>query len=87
MLAPVPGENPMDTLDPAELTKQISAASKLIAAETGWQLYDPQLDRFTDPEADSEDFRRVFDGGRATLRAMVDEPEPKKSKWKRLLGG
>jgi hypothetical protein len=78
-----------DTLDPAELTRRVSAASKLIAAETGWRLYDPQLDRFSDPEADAEDFRRVFDGGRAALRRIADEPEPsaKKSKWKRLLGG
>jgi hypothetical protein len=35
----------------------------------------------------SYDVHRVFDGGRATLHRMVDEPEPKKSKWKRLLGG
>ena len=54
MLSPVPGEDPMDTLE------------RLV-----------------------EDSRRVFDGGRAALRQLADEPEParRRSTWKRLLGG
>jgi hypothetical protein len=43
--------------------------------------------RELNPSLDKSEFDRVFDGGRATLHRMVDEPEPKKSKWKRLLGG
>ena len=76
-----------DSLDPAELTTQIGDASKLIATETGWRLYDPQLEQFTDPAADAESFQQAFDVGREAVHRIVDEPEPKRSKWKRLLGG
>jgi hypothetical protein len=76
-----------DSLDPAELTSQIGDASKLIATETGWRLYDPQLARFTDPETDAEKFSKKFEVGRKAVRRVTSESEPKRSKWKRLLGG
>jgi len=81
-----------DSLDADSLAVAIGEASKVISQETGWRLYDPQLERFIDPAADAQEFRTAFDYGRDHLRRVVAEQDqrsatsPKKSRWSRLLG-
>jgi hypothetical protein len=77
MLAPFAGEGSMDTLERLAEDETIAHAAqeRNLRLATALRELNPRLDE------------SVFDGGRATLHRMVDEPEPKKSSWKRLLGG
>jgi hypothetical protein len=75
-----------DSLDPAELSRDIARVAKLIAAETGWQLYDPQLDRFIDPERDAGKFAQAFGVGVDYAQGIASDPpaEERPSFWRRL---
>ena len=80
-----------DSLDLDYVTAQIGTASAIVAAETGWRLYDPQLEQFFDPARDAGALREAFGVGAAAVnkinaeQATAEEPRP--PWWKRLLGG
>jgi hypothetical protein len=75
-----------ESLDAEALTRDIASASSVIATETGWKLYDPQLERVIDPAADASEIRRMFDVGREHVQTFIAEQERKSNEplWKRL---
>ena len=77
-----------DSLDPAEISQDIARVAKIITAETGWQLYDAQLDRFIDPERDADEFAEAFGVGVGHVQDIASEPpaEERPSFWRRLFG-
>lgn len=81
-----------ESLDAAVLVREIDRAARIIGAETGWQLYDPQLDRFLDPERDAAEFRKAFGVGVRQVQRIVDEQDVnasgsgRPSRWRRLFG-
>jgi hypothetical protein len=81
-----------DSLDAGQLIADIDQASRIIAAETGWQLYDPQLEKFMDPERDAAEFGEAFGVGVSHLQRITSEraEEPASSErpsfWRRLFG-
>ena len=79
-----------ESLDPAHLAREIEAAAKAIAAETGWQLYDPQLEKFLDPARDADEFAAMFGAGVGHVQRIAAEDESsggeRPSLWQRLLG-
>jgi hypothetical protein len=77
-----------ESLDPHALSADIATAVSIIGDATGWMLYDPQLERFSDPVEDAEAFREMFDAGRTHVRKLVEEHDhPPRSFWSRLLRG
>jgi hypothetical protein len=52
------------------LAEEIDRAAQLIAGETRWSLYDPQLERFIEPKADREAVAGAFEYGREQLRRL-----------------
>jgi hypothetical protein len=69
-----------------ELTAQDGAQTTLWPGDTGWKLYDPQLEKFLDPVEDAEAFgigvghvQRIA-GTEATQRSGEVDP----SLWRRL---
>jgi hypothetical protein len=52
-----------DSLDLDYLMHEIERAAKIVTAETGWRLYDPQLETFFDPARDAAAFREAFGAG------------------------
>jgi hypothetical protein len=81
-----------DSLDPAHLAREIDAAAKAIAAETDWQLYDPQLEKFLDPARDADEFVAAFGVGVGHVQRIAAEHEAEPpsgecpSVWRRLFG-
>lgn len=82
-----------DSLDVQRITTDISRAAGLIKAQTGWDLYDPQLDKFIEPDEAAAEIEAAFDYGREALSEITkqDELEPlpfeqRKPFWKRLFG-
>lgn len=82
-----------DSLDAKRITNDIETAANIISAETGWRLYDPQLEKWVDPGADGGEVHRMFDFGREKLAEIVEKdnavaarPEHKPF-FKRLFGG
>lgn len=82
-----------DSLDEERLTREIERVARVVGAETGWRLYDPQVEGFVDPSEDDDAgaIRDAFDGGRQTLRELVAEDDaaqaaPRPSRLKRLFG-
>jgi hypothetical protein len=62
-----------DSLDPAVLARQIDAAKDVIAAETGWELFDHQTERWITSAADDEGFAAMFPHGvQATQQILED---------------
>ena len=79
-----------DSLDTDRLLRDIGSASEVIARETGWKLYDPQLEQFLDPARDGAAFREAFGAGTAAVNRIAEEhaaPQARPPWWKRLLGG
>jgi hypothetical protein len=62
-----------ESLDADRITRDIATAASVIAGITKWRLYDPQLERFVDPQSDTVDMRSVFDYGRERLSEMIDD--------------
>lgn len=62
-----------DSLDAKRLSEEIARAAKVIGGETGWDLYDPQLERFVDPVADAEEFAAAFSVGVGHVQRIVAE--------------
>jgi hypothetical protein len=81
-----------DSLDPAHLAREIAKAEKVIAKETGWQLYDPQLEKFVDPARDADEFAEAFGVGVGHVQRIADEHEAESSGdrrpsfWRRVFG-
>jgi hypothetical protein len=76
-----------ESLDPARITDDIERAAKLIAGETDWKLYDPQLEKFIDPASDAEEIRSAFDYGVDKVTQIVERQEAEtRPFWKRLFG-
>jgi hypothetical protein len=81
-----------DSLDPAQLVQEIEKAATAIAKETGWQLYDPQLEKFLDPARDADEFARAFGVGVGHVQRIAAEHEAESSGrkrpslWRRLFG-
>jgi hypothetical protein len=75
-----------ESLDAEALTRDIASASSVISRETGWKLYDPQLERVIDPATDGAEMRRMFDVGRERLQTIIAEEERKSNEplWKRF---
>ena len=82
-----------ESLDAARLTQAIERAAQVIATETGWELYDPQLERLIDPARDATELREMFEVGVGHVQRIgaAGEPAPpvgrRPSLWKRLRGG
>jgi hypothetical protein len=77
-----------EDVDAATVTKHIDAAAKVIAADTGWRLYDPQLEKFVDMETDRADITGGFDTTRDRFdQVLAEEHAPRKPFWRRLFGG
>jgi hypothetical protein len=80
-----------DSLDAGKITDDIGRAAQIVAAETGWRLYDPQLEEFIDSVSDAEKIQSAFDYGRKQLAEIIEQenapPPERKSFWKRLFGG
>ena len=55
-----------ESLDPNRLVEGIAKASNVIREETGWQLYDPQLEKVIDPVRDADEFARASAWASAT---------------------
>jgi hypothetical protein len=62
-----------DSLDAARLAAQIDRASRIIAADTGWKLYDPQLEKFIDPLRDADEFAEAFGVGVGIVQRITSE--------------
>jgi hypothetical protein len=62
-----------DSLDAARLAADIDKASKIIAADTGWELYDPQLEKFMDPVGDADEFATAFGVGVGQVQSITSE--------------
>lgn len=77
-----------ESLDAGALTADIERAAAIIAAETGWKLYDPQLEKFIDPSTHAAEVRGMFDYGRGKLQEFVAAEDERASRplWKRFLG-
>jgi len=81
-----------DSLDPSHLAREIDAAAKAIAAETDWQLYDPQLEKFLDPARDADEFAEMFGVGVGHVQRITAEDDAESpggerpSLWRRLIG-
>jgi hypothetical protein len=81
-----------DSLDAGRLLADIDKASKTIAAETGWELYDPQLEKFLDPVRDADEFAKAFGVGVGQVQRIASQPEAqpsggeRPSRWRRMLG-
>jgi hypothetical protein len=81
-----------ESLDPAKLLREIAGAAGVIADQTGWQLYDPQLEKFLDPARDAGEFAEMFAAGVAHVRRIAAEQEGdtsgagRPSRWRRLFG-
>jgi len=75
-----------ESLDADAITRDIASSSAIIARETGWKVYDPQLERVIDPATDAPEILRMFDFGRARLQTIMAEEESKRNEphWKRL---
>jgi hypothetical protein len=78
-----------DSLDAEALMERVQAAARVIGSETGWRVFDPQLDKVVDPAQDATAMTETFDYGRASLRKAVasDEAVATRPWWKRLFGG
>jgi len=82
-----------ESLDAARLAQAIERAATVIGAQTGWELYDPQLERFIDPAQDAAELREMFEVGVGHVQRITAEGEPapavgrRPSLWKRLRGG
>ena len=78
-----------DSLDLDYIATQIESASAIVAAETGWRLYDPQLEQFLDPVRDRDAFRAAFGVGADAVNQIAAAPEadPERAPWwKRVIG-
>ena len=64
-----------ESLDPKRLAEEIAKASNVIREETGWQLYDPQLEKFIDPLRDADEFARAFGVGVSLVQQIASERE------------
>ena len=64
-----------ESLDAKRLAEGIAKASDVIREETGWQLYDPQLEKFIDPVRDADEFARAFGVGVSLVQQIVSEQE------------
>jgi hypothetical protein len=64
-----------ESLDPKRLAEEIAKASNVIREETGWQLYDPQLEKFIDPVRDADEFARAFGVGVSLVQQIASEQE------------
>lgn len=76
-----------ESLDAEALTRDIENAASIIASETGWKLYDPQLERFIDPANDAPEIRAMFDVGREHIQKVIageDRDSTAAPFWKRL---
>jgi hypothetical protein len=80
-----------DSLDTDRILRDIGSAADAIARETGWKLYDPQIERFFDPARDRDAFRKAFGAGTDAVNRIrqehADVEPPPPPWWKRLLGG
>lgn len=87
-----------DSLDPDVLWRDIGTVAASIGAESGWAIYDPQLEEWLDVARDRERFGAAFDRGREQIRRIVAEgagvggaeaagqgaTPPRPSLWRRL---
>ena len=64
-----------ESLDPKRLAEEIAKASNVIREQTGWQLYDPQLEKFIDPVRDADEFARAFGVGVSLVQQIASEQE------------
>ena len=64
-----------ESLDPKRLAEEIAKASNVIREATGWQLYDPQLEKFIDPVRDADEFARAFGVGVSLVQQIASEQE------------
>jgi hypothetical protein len=79
-----------DSLDTDYLLREIERAAALVTAETGWKLYDPQLETFFDPSRDAEAFQEAFGAGASAVNRINEEQQVTEARppwWKRLFGG
>ena len=79
-----------DSLDSGKLMEQIQDVARIINAETGWLLFDPQIEEVVDPAQGTPDITEAFDYGRDRLRKVVGDSGESQSRppwWKRLFGG
>lgn len=60
-----------EPLDPRRLAEEMARASKVIGDETGWELYDPQPEKFVDPLRDADEFARAFGVGVSHVQRLV----------------
>jgi broad specificity phosphatase PhoE len=74
-----------ESLDAARLAADIEQAAKVIAGETGWELYDPQLEKFMDPVRDADEFAAAFGVGAGHVQRVASHPAARPW-WRRLLG-
>jgi acyl carrier protein len=81
-----------DSLDAARLVADIERASKIITADTAWELYDPQLEKFIDPVGDADELAKAFGVGVSHVQRITseqaDDPSSgeRPSLWRRLFG-
>jgi hypothetical protein len=64
-----------ESLDPKRLAEEIAKASNVIREETGWRLYDPQLEKFIDLVRDADEFARAFGVGVSLVQQIASEQE------------
>jgi hypothetical protein len=64
-----------ESLDPTRLAEEITKASRVIREETGWQLYDPQLEKFIDPVRDADEFAQAFGVGVRLVQQIASGQE------------
>ena len=79
-----------DSLDTGYLLQEIERAAAIVSAETGWKLYDPQLEKFLDPSRDGAEFRKAFGAGTRVVNEINEEQQVAEARppwWKRLFGG
>jgi hypothetical protein len=83
-----------DSLDAQRITDDIDDAARIIGADTGWRLYDPQLEKWIDPASDAGEVQGMFDYGRERLTEIIERdhnaaaaaPPERKTFFKRLFG-
>jgi hypothetical protein len=77
-----------DSLDARQLAADIDRVAKVIAAETGWELYDPQLEKFLDPVRDADEFADAFGAGVGHVQRITSEQETgeRPTWWRRVIG-